>query len=292
MRSAKSICTLVLGIWLAACSSNDVKVPENLSEAELFKQANEQLEKENYSAAIDTLRALESRYPFGPFAEQSQLDLIYAYYRSMQPEASRASAERFIRLHPSNPNVDYAYYMRGLASNTADLGLVERYIPVDLAERDPGQARQSFAEFSELLRRFPDSRYAADARQRMIHLRNRMARYELHVANYYMKRQAYVAAINRGRYVVEHLQGVPVMEEALGIMIEGYQHLRLEQPAAEAMEVLKTNFPNSKMIGANGEFTGYSSYEDVNPDMLSTVTFGLLGESAPNPPRASSTSDQ
>lgn len=281
MRLAKYICVLAFGILLSACSSNDVKVPENLTEAQLFQKASEQLEKENFSGAVETLRALESRYPFGPFSEQSQLDLIYAYYRSSEPESARAAAQRFIRLHPNNPNVDYAYYMRGLASNTADLGLIERYIPVDMSRRDPGQARQSFSEFSELLRRFPDSRYAPDARQRMIHLRNRMAQYELHVANYYMKRKAYVAAVGRGRYVVEHLQGTPAVEEALGMMIEGYQHLALTTPAAQTLEVLKTNFPESKMLNANGEFTGYRYYEDVDPSMLNTVTFGLIGNEPP-----------
>ncbi|CAM3550782.1 outer membrane protein assembly factor BamD [Parendozoicomonas haliclonae] len=282
----KHIGILALSALLAACSSSEVKVDENLTEAQLYQQANKQLENSNFSGAVDTLRALESRYPFGPFAEQAQLDLVYAYYRSMEPEAARASAERFIRLHPNNPNVDYAYYMRGLASNTADLGLIERYIPVDMSERDPGQARQSFTEFGELLRRFPDSRYAPDARQRMIYLRNRMARYEMHVADYYMKRKAYVAAINRGRYVVEHLQGTPVVEEALGLMIEGYQYLGLNTPANETLEVLKANFPDSKMINAEGAFVGHRIYGDVDPGLLSTVSFGLLGEDTPEPPQA------
>ncbi|MTI15230.1 outer membrane protein assembly factor BamD [Sansalvadorimonas verongulae] len=286
MRAAKHILVLAFTALLAACSSNDVKVPENLTEAQLYQKASEQLENSNYSGAVDSLRALESRYPFGPFAEQAQLDLIFAYYKSMEPEAARASAERFIRLHPQNPNVDYAYYMRGLASNTADLGLVERYVPVDLSRRDPGQARQSFNQFSELLRRFPDSRYAPDARQRMIYLRNRLARYELHAADYYMKRKAYVAAINRGRYIVEHLQGTPSVEEALGIMVEGYQHLGLNQPADDALLVLQTNFPKSKLLDAEGNFIGHRVYSDVDPTILNTVTFGLFGDNTPKPQQA------
>ncbi|WP_281648540.1 outer membrane protein assembly factor BamD [Parendozoicomonas sp. Alg238-R29] len=281
MRAAKHLCVLAFTVLLAACSSNEVKVPESLTEAELYQQSSEQLENKNYSGAVDTLRALESRYPFGPFAEQAQLDLIFAYYKSLEPEASRASAERFIRLHPQNPSVDYAYYMRGLASNTADLGLIERYVPVDMSRRDPGQARQSFNEFAELLRRFPDSRYAPDARQRMVYLRNRLSRYELHAADYYMKRKAYVAAINRGRYIVDHLQGTPVVEEALGIMVEGYQHLGLNQPAEEALLVLKTNFPESKLVNAEGEFIGHRVYSDVDPTLLNTLTFGLFGKDTP-----------
>ena len=291
MRPAKQLCVLALAALLTACSSTNNQVPENLTEAELYQQANERLENKNYSSAVDSLRALESRYPFGPYAEQAQLDLIYAYYRSMEPEAARASAERFIRLHPQHPNVDYAYYMRGLASNTADLGLIERYVPVDMSRRDPGQARQSFNEFAELLRRFPDSRYAPDARQRMVYLRNRMARYEMHAADYYMKRKAYVAAINRGRYVVEHLQGTPAVEEALGIMVEGYQHLGLNEPANEALEVLKANYPESEMLDDAGNFTGHRVYSDVDPGLLSTVTFGLLGDDTPKAPQIES-SDQ
>lgn len=283
MRAAKHILVLAFTVLLAACSSSEVKVSEDLTEAQLYQQASNQLEDKNYSGAVDTLRALESRYPFGPFAEQAQLDLIFAYYKSMEPEAARASAERFIRLHPQNPNVDYAYYMRGLASNTADLGLIERYVPVDMSRRDPGQARQSFNQFAELLRRYPDSRYAPDARQRMIYLRNRLARGEIHAADYYMKRKAYVAAINRGRYVVEHLQGTPVVEEALGIMVEGYQHLGLNQPADDALLVLKTNFPKSKLLDADGNFIGHRVYSDVDPSLLSTFTFGLFGDNKPKP---------
>ncbi|MCL6268958.1 outer membrane protein assembly factor BamD [Sansalvadorimonas sp. 2012CJ34-2] len=283
MRSTKHILILAMTLVLTACSSTETKVPENLTEAELYEQSSQALSSGLYSVAVDKLRILESRYPFGPFAEQAQLDLVYAYYMSTEPEASRAAAERFIRLHPQHPNVDYAYYMRGLASNTADLGLLERYVPVDLSRRDPGQARQSFNEFAELLRRFPESRYAPDARQRMIYLRNRLARYEMHAADYYLKRKAYVAAVNRGRYVVEHLQGTPSTEEALAVMIEGYQHLGLNQPADEALLVLKTNFPDSTLINAEGEFIGRRIYNDVDPSLLNTVTFGLIGSNDPAP---------
>ena len=277
MRSAKKIIALSFAVLLTACSSTEKNVvPEDLSETELYQKASQSLENRNYSGAIDNLRALESRFPFGPFAEQAQLDLVYAYYKNAEPEASRASAERFIRLHPQHPSVDYAYYMKGLASNTADIGLIERYVPVDESIRDPGQARQSFNEFNELLRRFPDSQYAPDARQRMIALRNRLSRYEIHVADYYMKRKAYVAAVNRGRYIVEHLQGTPVVEQALGMMVEGYHHLGLIEPADEALLMLKTNFPESDLLDSNGNYTGYRVYQDVDPSVWNIMTFGLV----------------
>ena len=271
---------LFISAALVGCASTtDEEVPETLSEAEMYKMATQSIDSGQYDDAIKTLRTLESRYPFGSFAEQSQLDIIYAYFMNYEPEAVRAAADRFLRLHPNHPNADYALYMKGLASNTSAMGLLERYLPLDYTKRDPGQARQSFGEFSELLNRYPDSRYAPDARQRMVALRNRLAAYEIHAANYYMKRKAYVAATNRGRYVVENLQKTPAVPEALAIMVEGYQRMGLIEPANEALEVLRLNFPESDALNEKGEFIGYQSFGDVNPSLLYTVTFGLLGDS-------------
>lgn len=264
---------------LVGCSSTPDEVPETLSEADMYQQAIQSIESGRYDEAIRTLRTLESRYPFGSFAEQSQLDIIYAYFMNYEPEAVRAAADRFLRLHPNHPNADYALYMKGLASNTSAMGLLERYLPLDYTKRDPGQARQSFGEFSELLNHHPDSRYAPDARQRMVALRNRLAAYEIHAANYYMKRKAYVAATNRGRYVVENLQQTPAVPEALAIMVEGYQRLGLVEPAQEALEVLRLNYPESDALNEKGEFIGYQSFGDVNPSLLYTLTFGLFGDS-------------
>ena len=279
MRTTLSLVTLFVTALLYGCSAVDSKVGENIPEAELYQQAAYALKKEEFTVAIERLRALEARYPFGPFASQGQLDLIYALYQSDELDAAQMAAERFIRLHPTHLDVDYAYYMRGLAANNADLGIIERYMPVDLSRRDPGLATESFTYFGELLQRFPHSRYAADARQRMIYLRNRRARYEMHVANYYLKRKAYIAAINRGRYVVDHLQGTPSTEEALAVIIEGYEHLNLPRPAAEALAVLRTNFPDSTRLNDKGEFVGYRVYGDVDPSLFSTLTFGLFDSS-------------
>ena len=280
--TSRSLLPLAMtAIFLAGCSSTPDKdqLSESLSEAELYQMASQSLNNKNYSDAITRLRTLESRYPFGSFAEQAQLDIIYAYFMNVEPEASRAAADRFLRLHPQNPSADYAYYMKGLASNTASMGLLERYLPTDSTRRDPGQARQSFSEFSELLSRYPDSKYAPDARQRMVALRNRLAVYEIHAANYYMTRKAYVAATNRGRYVVENLQKTPAVPEALAIMVEGYQRMGLTKPADEALEVLRLNHPDSKALNESGEFVGYHSFGDTDPSLLNTVTFGLLGDS-------------
>lgn len=276
----------MLSLWLAACSSSDKKedIPTNLSEIQLYRAAQTELDKENYRSAINHLRALESRYPFGPFADQAQLELIYAYYQNVEPEASSAAAQRFIRLHPRHPNVDYAYYMMGLTTNTADLGLLERYIPVDMSRRDPGRARESFNDFAELLARYPDSQYVPDAHKRMIYLRNQLAAYEIHVAHYYLKRKAWVAAANRGKYVVEQMQQTPAVPDGLAVMVEAYQHLGLLEAADNALAVLKLNYPEHSTLSQSGEFVGFGSSGDVDPSLLSTVTFGLLGDDGTTPP--------
>ncbi|MGV2836808.1 outer membrane protein assembly factor BamD, partial [Pseudomonas shirazensis] len=215
----------------AACSSNKEVIDENLSEAELYQQAQADLDNKSYTSAVNKLKALESRYPFGRYADQAQLELIYANYKNTEPEAAKSAAERFIRLHPQHPNVDYAYYLKGLTSFDQDRGLLARFLPLDMTKRDPGAARDSYNEFAQLTSRFPNSRYAPDAKQRMIYLRNLLAAYEIHVADYYMSRQAYVAAANRGRYVVENFQETPSVGDGLAVMVEAYQHLHLDELA-------------------------------------------------------------
>ena len=283
MGPTRQLIVVALSLLLIACAGKETKKQsdETLSEMTLYQQAQTALDQKNYIAAIEKLRTLESRFPFGPFAEQAQLDLIYSYYNNMEPEASKAAADRFIRLHPQHPSVDYAYYMKGLSSNTADFGLMERYMPIDTSNRDPGQARLSFHEFAEFIQKFPDSPYAADARQRMLALRNRLARYEIHVAHYYLKRKAYVAAINRGRYIVEHLQGTDMVEQGLAVMLEGYRLLGLKQPAAHALQVFKANFPDSHLLDDNGNFQGlgYGNYND--PSALNVISFGLVDNNTP-----------
>ncbi|MDP0589038.1 MAG: outer membrane protein assembly factor BamD [Candidatus Endonucleobacter bathymodioli] len=272
---------LFSALIITGCASKGDKdnLPESLSETEIYKIANSLLNKDNYSEAIKHLRILESRYPFGVFAEQAQLEIIYAYFMNDELDASKAAADRFIRLNPQHQNTDYAYYIKGLASNTASIGILERYIPLDMTRRDPGQATQSFNEFAELLTLYPDSKYAPDARQRMIALHNRLAAYEIHAANYNLKRKAFVAAIMRGQYVIENMQETPSMPEALAIMVEGYQHLGLTEPADSALKVLKLNYPDHPSLDKEGNFIGYKVFNDTNPSILSTLTFGLLGGS-------------
>ncbi|ABP81268.1 competence protein ComL [Stutzerimonas stutzeri A1501] len=276
----KHLLLIAIFALTAACSSNET-VDENLGEVELYQQAQADLDNKSYTSAISKLKALESRYPFGRFAEQAQLELIYAYYRNAEPEAARSAAERFIRLHPQHPNVDYAYYLKGLASFDQDRGLLARFLPLDMTKRDPGAARDSFNEFAQLTSRYPNSRYSPDAKARMIYLRNLLAANEIHVAHYYLKRQAYVAAANRGRYVVENFQGTPAVADGLAVMTEAYQRLGLDDLADASLKTLQLNYPDHATL-EDGKFTPIEREEDTR-SWLSKATLGLIEGEAPRP---------
>ena len=238
---------------LGGCTSEPTLLEQlNLSEDELYQRIQEELDDQNYETAAEGIQAMEARFPFGKYAEQTQLESIYIYYKQYDTEGCRAAAERFIRLHPQHLNVDYAYYMKGLSSFVEGQGLFERFMPTDLTKRDPGAARQSFADFSQLVSRYPDSVYAADARKRMIYLRNLLARYEIHVANYYFLRGAYLAAANRGRYVVENFQRTPAVPDALAVMVQAYTLLDMDDLAADALNTLRSNYPNHPALDENG----------------------------------------
>jgi outer membrane protein assembly factor BamD len=277
----KHLLLIVILALTAACSSKQV-VDENLSETELYQQAQADLDSKSYTAAVAKLKALESRYPFGRYAEQAQLELIYAYYKNVEPEAAKSAADRFIRLHPQHANVDYAYYLKGLASFDQDRGLIARFVPLDMTKRDPGAARDSYNEFAQLTSRFPSSRYAPDAKQRMIYLRNLLAAYEIHVAHYYLTRNAYVAAANRGRYVVENFQETPSVGDGLAVMTEAYQRLTLDELAATSLETLKLNYPDHPSL-VDGQFV--QREEDVDSrSWLAKATLGLIETDTPLPP--------
>lgn len=281
--SMKHLLLVAVLALLAACASNTV-LDESLSESELYQLAQLDLDANNYGPAIEKLRALESRYPFGRFAQQAQLELIYAYYENMEPEASKSSADRFIRLHPQHPNVDYAYYMRGMASFNRDRGIFERFLPLDMTRRDPGAARDSFNEFAQLVSRYPDSRYAPDARLRMVYLRNLLAAYDVHVAHYYLKRQANLAAVNRGRYIVENFQQTPSVADGLAIMVEGYQRLAMPDLADTALLTLQMNYPEHPSL-SSGEFRHHIEPAEAEAGRFRSMTTGLLDKVLTPPSR-------
>nr|VFJ63548.1 MAG: Beta-barrel assembly machine subunit BamD [Candidatus Kentron sp. FW] len=242
----------------AGCSSVSTEEDdetEGWSAQQLYNEARNQRVSGNYEMALDYYQKLESRYPFGLYAQQAQIETIYVYYKFDEPEQAIASAERFIKLHPRHPNVDYAYYIKGITNFNLGKGIFDEYFPIDPSQRDPGAALKAFQDFGELIERFPDSKYAEDARQRMLYLRNNLAKYEVHVANYYFRRGAYVAAANRGKYVVENYQGAPSVADALSIMIKAYKLMGVHELSTEALRILELNFPGHPGITEAKEMT-------------------------------------
>jgi len=218
------------------------------SAQKLYSEAKDNLNDGNYERAVKLFETLEARYPFGRYAQQAQLEVGYAYYKDNEPISAVAACDRFIKLHPNHPNVDYAYYLKGLANFNEDLGLFGNLVDQDMSERDPKAARDAFLAFKELVTRFPNSKYAEDATARMKYLVNALASHEVHVARYYVKRKAWVAAANRAQVVLQEYPQAPALEEALGIMAESYANLHLTTLRDDALRVLKLNFPNSQYL--------------------------------------------
>lgn len=254
MKSFRLLAPVLLGtvVTLAGCSSSESEeekiVLANMGAQQLYERASESMEVGNFSAAAQTLSALDSRYPFGPLSHQVQLDLIYSYYKSGKIDETLATIDRFIRLNPNHSDVDYAYYMRGLTNMESDSNLFQELLTIDRSDRDPSKSRQAFEDFRRLIEQYPNSKYAADAKKRMLHIKDRLARYEIAIARFYMRRQAYVAAANRGRYVIEHFPDTTQVKDALEIMVSSYEQLGLDDLRLNAMKTLKLNFPDSDFI--------------------------------------------
>ncbi|MCB1858665.1 MAG: outer membrane protein assembly factor BamD [Gammaproteobacteria bacterium] len=243
MARIRNFYTLLLAFIIAGCSLLPDKIDETegWSAQRFYNEASAAMAEGDYEQAIKYYEGLESRYPFGQYAMQAQIDVAYAYYKDGQPDAAIAAADRFIKLHPRNPYVDYAYYLKGLVNFDRNLGFIQRFVPTDTSQRDPNTTLNSFNDFAELARRFPDSEYTQDARKRMIYLRNNLAMHELHVARYYMKRRAYLAAANRAITVIEKYQRTPAVKEALEILLRAYDELGLDQLSDDAIRVLAAN---------------------------------------------------
>ncbi len=264
----------ILGIFMllllvSSCSSNEEMPDERLVEKELYDQAQTRLKNGSFSTAILSLEALESRFPFGRYAEQAQAELIYAYYMNSQFEASQSAAERFINLHPRHSHTGYDFYMKGLAAFTDDSGLFSRYFQSDLAKREVVMAQTSFGELSEFISRYPESKYVPHAKQRMIYLRNLLAEHEIYVADFYMKRGAYLAAIGRAKYVIENLPNTPQTPFALSILVEAYEILEYEDLRKTSLEILNANYPNF-------DFQGNESVKERS--WANILTLGLIGK--------------
>jgi outer membrane protein assembly factor BamD len=234
---------------LAACSFLDKQDPTVAMSAEkLYAEAKEALDGGQYDLAIKRYETLEARFPYGRYSQQGQLEVAYAYYKQNEQASAVAAAERFMKLHPNHPNVDYAYYLKGLAYFNEDLGLLGKMSRQDRTERDPKSARESFDAFKDLAQRFPDSKYTPDALARMKYLVNALASHEVHVARYYVKRGAYVAAANRAQYALKNYPEAPAREEALFILIRAYDALGMAELRDDAERILRKNFPDSEHL--------------------------------------------
>ncbi len=253
MNRFKLITSLCLLAVLNACSGNPEKdePDKGLSAAQLYREAKASLDAGQYEEAVNEFETLEARYPFGKYAQQAQLDAAYAYYKYGETDSAIASAERFIKLNPKNPHVDYAYYLKGLANFDRSKSLTDIILPQDAASKDTTSLRQAFDDFAILTKKFPDSRYAEDARQRMIFLYNQLATHEIKVAEYYMRRGAYVAAINRCKYAVENYPSATALPDALSIMVAAYRKQDLNDLADDTLRILATNFPEQAAKVAN-----------------------------------------
>lgn len=244
MKQVRLLTMLVMGLTLAACAGNDEQQSEIQDITDAYEKAQTYVAGGNYSRGIQIFEAIQARYPFSDLSRQIQLELMYAYYKSGKPEQAVDAADTFIRENPIHPQVDYALYVKGLAYFESDPGLLERWFNKDTTKRPPKQIELSYASFRRLVERFPASQYAPDAEQRMIYIKNRLADYENHVADYYIRRGAYVAALNRARAALEQFNGAEGNARSLQLMSEAYEKLGMTDLAADTRRVLAENFPN------------------------------------------------
>ncbi|MGL5949383.1 MAG: outer membrane protein assembly factor BamD [Aeromonas sp.] len=239
-------CVLAAAL-ISGCSSTKQNVPDQPPET-LYQEARVKLDVGNYMKAIELLEAMDARYPFGPYATQVQLDLIYAYYKQDDTAKAIANIDRFIRLNPAHKDIDYVFYMRGLTNMAADYNFFQDVFGIARDDKDPAHARQAFNDFKTLLQNYPSSQYAADARARMTGIKQRLANYDLAVARYYVRRNAHVAAANRAKQLLETYPDTAATQSALEIMLSSYTVLKMPELAANARRVLVSNFPQSALL--------------------------------------------
>jgi outer membrane protein assembly factor BamD len=243
---------VLTALLVAGCGTfkfgEEIDETRDWSVSRLYSEARSELMGRNYTAAIKLYEKLEARYPYGRYAQQAQLEVAYAHYKEGEAALCIAAADRFIKLHPNHPNVDYAYYLKGLANFNDDLGLMYIISRQDLTERDPKAARDAFEAFKDLVQRYPNSKYAEDAQARMAYLVNALAAHEVHVARYYLNRGAYVAAVNRAQTALLTYPQAPANEEGLLILVKAYDAMGLTDLRNDAERVMKKNFPDSKYL--------------------------------------------
>lgn len=261
----KSSFIAMLIVFLSGCSLFQDEEDKTISWSanKLYTEASTSLAEGDYETAIKYYELLQARYPFGPQSKQAQLDVGYAYYKHDEPESALAAMDRFIKLNPDSKFLPYAYYLKGIVNFNRNMGFIQRFVPTDTSQRDPQSSIDSFSDFDTLIRRFPDSQYADDARKRLLYLRNNIARHEIHVAKYYMKRGAYIAAANRGQYVIKHYQKSPSVKDALIITIEAYKKLNMPELADDYERILAFNADNGSLLRHTDEESDQSLVEDI-----------------------------
>jgi outer membrane protein assembly factor BamD len=228
------------------CAS--IEIPDNWTVEEFHTNARAHLVAGEWEQAIDNYHELERRYPYGKYAEQSQLEVIYAYYRNHQPELAISSADHFIRLYPTHPRIDYAYYLKALSIFDSSTSLLGRLSGVDPSTQDPGPARESFETFRTLVTLFPQSSYAENSRYRMGKILDLIAQHEINIGRYYLRRGANIAALNRAKYVIEYYPDASTVEDALGIMVAVYKNMGFDTLLDDTMRILQQSYPDSVYI--------------------------------------------
>ena len=242
---------VVLAAAMIAVGCQALKNPrKNWTAQRYYEEGKSALVDGNYKDAIEFFQELESRYPYGRYSEQGQLEIAYAYYRDNEPELAIQAADRFIRLHPTHPHVAYAYYLKGIVNVREEKGINNLFKRkgAKALDRDAKAAHDAYLAFREVVDRFPESQYARDAALRMAYLNNSLARYEIEVARYYLNQDAYIAALNRCKYVIDNYQRSPAVEEALGIQAQAYKAMGFDELMRDTIRVLKANFPNSRHL--------------------------------------------
>lgn len=244
-KPAHKLITLFLACTISACASLDIDPTADWTAQDFYEEATQALDAGEFKTAIDNLETLEARFPFDPYAKQAQLDVAYSYYKFDEPESAISAAERFLRLHPRDSHIDYIYYLKGLISFDRGRSLLDGWFPRDISNHEAATLKQSLRAFSILVKKFPDSQYAGDAYQRMVYLRNMLAKQEINTALFYVEREAWLAAVNRAKKVIERYQESIWSLTALEIMIDAYRHLGLDDLAADTQRVLDLNKNNT-----------------------------------------------
>jgi outer membrane protein assembly factor BamD len=243
---------LVLCLFLGACATDLQDETVGWSAQRLYGEAKDAMSNKDWPRAIRYLEKLEARYPYGRFAQQAQLEIAYAHWKDQERASAIAAVERFIKMYPNHASVDYAWYLKGLINFNDQYGLMTWLTSPDMSDRDPKSTRESFAAFKEVVTRFPESKYAPDAAARMRYLINALAAHEVHVARYYMKRGAYLAAANRAQFAIRHYAQAPATEEAVFVLVLAYDRLGMNDLRDAADRVMRSNFPDSRYLKSGG----------------------------------------